>query len=266
MREAFALVRASWFSATSYRLNMVMSLAALLVSVVPLYFITHALQPVMANAIKTQGGQYFGFLLVGMVAFSFVTVAVNGLAGAVRTGISTGTLEALLATRASLPSLLSGLMGYGFLWTGLRGVLLLAAGVLFGAHVALVGVPASVLVLVLLILSYVPFGILGAALVLAFRTTGPILTGVLSASALLGGVYYPTHVIPSWIRSLSDAVPLTYGLRALRRTLLEGASLRAVAPDLLILTAFVIVLMSLAVVALAFALRYARRAGTLAQY
>jgi ABC-2 type transport system permease protein len=145
-------------------------------------------------------------------------------------------------------------------------VLLLAAGTLFGAHVAVAGIPASLLILALIILAYVPFGIIGAALVLAFRTTGPILTGILVLSGLLGGVYYPTHVIPSWIRSVSEVVPLTYGLRALRQTLLEGDSLRAVAPDLLALVGFVLVLMSIGIMTFMMAMHYARRAGTLAQY
>jgi ABC-2 type transport system permease protein len=266
MREALALIRASWFTATSYRLNIVISLAALLVSVVPLYFVTHALQPVMADAIRTEGGQYFGFLLVGMIAYSFLTASVNALPGAIGSGVGTGTLEALLATRVRLPWLLGGLVGYNFVWTTVRAVLLLAAGVLFGAHVALAGIPASLAILALLILAYIPFGIMGGALMLAFRTTGPVLQGVLVLSGLLGGVYYPTHVIPSWIRSLSSVVPLTYGLRALRQTLLEGVPLRAVAPDVLALVGFVIVLMSVSIVVFTMALHYARRAGTLAQY
>jgi ABC-2 type transport system permease protein len=266
MREMLALIKASWFTATSYRLNIVISLVALLVSVVPLYFVTHALQPVMADSIRTEGGQYFGFLLVGMVSYSFLTVAVNGLPGAIQSGISTGTLEALLATPTRLPWLLCGLVGYNFLWTLLRSVLLLAAGVVLGMHVFVVRIPASLAVLALLMLAYIPFGIIGAALVLAFRTTGPVLQAVLVLSGLLGGVYYSTDVIPSWIRAVSDVVPLTYGLRALRQTLLGGAPLTEVAPDLIALLGFVLVLMSIAIAALTLALQYARRAGTLAQY
>ena len=40
---------------------------------------------------------------------------------------------------------------------------------------------------------------------------------MLAASTLLGGVYYPTTVIPSWLASASEFVPLGYGLRALRQ-------------------------------------------------
>src|SRR5690606_34752885 len=104
------------------------------------------------------------------------------------------------------------------------------------------------------------------ASLIAFRTAGPLAHGVLFASTMLGGIYYPTRVIPSWIQDLSSLIPLTYGLQALRRILLEGAPLVAVAEELGILVVFIVVLMSGGALALWLALRYARRAGTLAQY
>ena len=127
-------------------------------------------------------------------------------------------------------------------------------------------VALSLLILMLIILAYLPFGLLAAALQLAFRTAGPLPSAVLIASSLLGGVYYPTQVIPSWIQRVSEAVPLTYGLRALRETLLEGASFRAVMPDVATLVGFVLLLTALSLFALSEALHYARRSGTLAQY
>ena len=266
MREALALVRASWLTATSYRLAMLLSLASLLVMVVPVFFIADALQPVMADAIRTQGEHYFAFLLVGMVAFAFLGTAVSALPGAIAGGIGTGTLEALLSTRAPLHSLLAGLVGYSFIWTAIRSTLLLTAGVLLGAQLAATRVPAAAAILFLIVLSYLPFGIIAAAMVLAFRTTGPLPQAVLVVSGLLGGVYYPTHVIPSWIQEVSRAVPLTYGLRALRRTLLEGVPMSGVASDLGILLLFVALLATASVLLFGWALRHARRAGTLAQY
>jgi ABC-2 type transport system permease protein len=89
---------------------------------------------------------------------------------------------------------------------------------------------------------------------------------VMVGSALLGGVYYPTHVIPSWIEHLSAIFPLTYGLRALRQTFLEGMSLHSVAADVGILVAFVVCLSLIGMICLKMGLAYARRSGTLAEY
>ncbi|HEY9515437.1 MAG TPA: ABC transporter permease [Gemmatimonadaceae bacterium] len=266
MREVLSLIRASWRTALSYRLSMVLSLVSLLVTVVPLFFVARALQPVMANSIATQGGEYFGFLLVGMIAYSFLSTAVNSVPGVISSGISNGTLEALLGTRASLSSLLVGLIGYKFLWTAIRALVLLSAGLVLGVHLAWGQGLVAIVIIALIVLAYLPFGLVAAALVLAFRTTGPFPSAVLILSGLLGGVYYPTTVIPSWIQRLSDVVPLTYGLRALRHTLLEGMPFSAVAGDVATLLGFVVLLTAVGLLALSEALHYARRTGTLAQY
>jgi ABC-2 type transport system permease protein len=261
-----ALVRVQALTFASYRVQMILSIAALLVGIVPLYFITGALQPVMSGSIQAEGGHYFGFVLIGTVAFYFLSSAVNILPGEIGSGIRTGTLEAVLSTPTRLPEVLSGMMGFGMLWTTLRALIVLAVGWALGVPVAWVHLPAAMAVIGLIILAYLPFGMIGSALVISFRTAGPLAQGVLFVSTLLGGVYYPTRVIPSWLQDISALVPLTYGLNALRQILLEGAPLRAVLPDLAILAAFVVVLFGAGTLALSVALRSARRSGTLTQY
>ncbi|HSH44938.1 MAG TPA: ABC transporter permease [Longimicrobiales bacterium] len=266
MRSALALARASWQAAASYRLRLLLSMLSLAVSIVPLYFVANALQPVMAESIATEGGQYFGFMVLGMVTFLLLPAAVNGLPGEVGAGIKTGTFEALLGTPARLPEVLGGMVGFTIGWSTLRAAALLLGGLILGANILPSHLLFAIPILALIVLSYLPFGIVASALIIAFRTSGPLQKAVLTGSALLGGVYYPTSVIPSWIQDVSGLVPLTYGLRALRMTVLEGAPLSAVLPDLAILATMTLGLFGLAWLALLRALRYARREGTLAQY
>ena len=232
MRGALALIRSKWLAARTYRLRFVLSFVSLLASVIPLYFVANALQPMMADKIAAEGGQYFAFLIVGMVTFLLLPISVNALPNEVNGGISTGVLEALLGTSTRLPSIIGGMIGFNLIWSSMRaGVMLLGAWVL-GATIVWSQMGPSLLILALIVLAYLPFGLIGAAMVIAFRTTGPLPQAILAASALLGGVYYPTQVIPSWIESVSAFVPLTYGLRALRMTMLEGQSLAAVSLSL----------------------------------
>jgi ABC-2 type transport system permease protein len=260
------MIRASWLVGTSYRMAMLTSLGSLVVTVIPVYFIAHALQPMMAKSIASQGGEYFGFVLIGIITFMFLGLAVNALPGVIRGSVSSGTLEAYLTTPTRLPTVLAGAVSYDFLWSFARALILITTGALLGAHIAWARSLAAVGILGLIVLAYLPFGIFGAALMLWFRTTGPLPKAVVGLSGFLGGVYYPTHVIPSWLHSVSAALPLTYGLRALRRVLLEGASLSSVAMDVGVLAAFVVVLCALSMATFAMALRDARRTGSLAQY
>ena len=107
-------------------------------------------------------------------------------------------------------------------------------------------------------------------LLVSLKTAGAlgikIPQAVLLVSGLLGGVYYPTHVIPSWIERVSDAVPLAYGLRALRHTLLDGKSIQMVFHDVGLLLTFATVLLAIGAMAYRASLHYARQAGSLSQY
>jgi ABC-2 type transport system permease protein len=266
MRKVLALVRVSWLSAASYRVSVLLSLVSLVVTIVPLYFVANAIQPVIADSIQSQGGEYFAFILIGMIAFSFLSTAVNSLPSTVSSGIGSGTLEALFSTPTSVSVLLTGMIGYGFAWTAARAVILFVAGVVFGADFVWDRSLIAGGILLLIVLAYLPFGLLAAAMVLAFKTSAFVPRAVLVLSGLLGGVYYPTKVIPSWIQSVSEVLPLTYGLRALRQTLLEGMPLSHVASDVTILLGFVVVLSTLGFTVFGWALSYAKSSGTLSQY
>ena len=266
MREILALMRVGWLTALSYRLNLTFSLLGLGVTLVPVYFVAQALQPVAAASISTEGGHYFGFVAVGLAVSFLMSSALLALPNAVSGSIGSGTLESLLTTPASLPAVLIGLVGFDLTWAALRAAGMVVASVLLGAHLATAGFPLAAIALVLTLAGYFGLGLGLAAMILVFRTIGPLGSGLLAASTLLGGVYYSTTVIPSWIRTLSVAVPLTYGLRVMRQTLLAGMGLEAVSGDLLVLAGISAVLLLGGWLLFSAALRHARGEGSLGQY
>ena len=266
MRECLALVRAAWQTESSYRLNMALSLISLAFVVVPLYFVSNALQPLMAQSIASQSREYFAFTLIGALTFALISASVSALPSALGAAIGRGTLEAFLSTPTHPAVLFTGLSAYTVLWALLRGSVLLFAGVMLGVHIAWANTLASMLIVALLLAAYGAIGLMGSSLLLCFRTTGPLLSGALTVSAFLGGVYYPTHVIPSWLQEVSRLLPLTYGLRALRQTALRGEPLSAVSGDVAVLAAQTALLLLVGAAAIAVALRHARRTGTLSHY
>jgi ABC-2 type transport system permease protein len=266
MTRVLALVRAHWQTMRTYRVQTLISTGGILASVIPLYFVANAVQPVMANSIRTEGGSAFGFLVIGLATFMVVSVAVTALPQVVSERINSGVFEALLTTPTSLTELLLGLNLFDILFSAVRAAVLLAAASLLGAKFVPGSILPAIAILALIVAAHLPFGLLGAAMILAFRTAGPLPKALLMVSGLLGGVYYPTSVIPSWLRAISTVLPLSYGLRALRRVLLQSATLNAVAPDLLALFGAAAVLFLVGIFALAAALKYARVQGTLAQY
>ena len=266
LRASVALLRASWLTASSYRLQFVISVLSLFVTVLPVYFVADALQPVMARSIADEGAQAFGFLLTGAIALSLVSAAMSTLSSEVAGGISSGFFEALLASPTPLGAIVIGQTAYTALFVAARAALLLLIGWMLGAPVHWGAVPAAVVVLAALVAAYTGVGLVSAAMTLAYRTTARVPQAVLLGSLLLGGAYYSTDVLPEPLRPFSAIVPLTYGLRATRRVLLQGAPLGEVLGDLGALLMFAGVLLTIGGVAFVAALRYARRHGSLSHY
>ena len=266
MRSVVALLRAAWLTAASYRVAMLLSFAALLASIVPLWFVAGALQPVVAESIAQEGGQYFGFLLVGVAATYLLSSATAAIPSALAGSIGSGTFEALLVTRTPLPLLLAGMAAYPLTQSVLRALVLLAGAAVAGVPIAWSSMPLAAAIAAVMLLAYLGVGLVAGALVLVFRTSGPLTTAVIALSGLLGGVYYSVRVIPSWLQDLSGAIPLTYALRAARMLLLGGAAPGEVLADLGMLALLAATALAIGTLAFGAALRHARRAGTLSQY
>ncbi|MCZ8204297.1 ABC transporter permease [Gemmatimonas sp.] len=261
-----ALFRASWILASSYRLQFLFSLGALLVTVVPLFFVANALQPTMAGAIAGEGGNFFAFTLLGVLSTTLIIAAMRAPATAVSGGIGSGTLELMLSLPTPSWVVFAGLMSFDIAQAWVRALLLVVSGLLLGVSVVWSHFVPGLVVMALTTLAYFGIGLVSAAMVVAFRTSGPLLGGIMTVSSLLGGVYFPTHVIPSWVARVSDVIPLTYGLRATRRLWLDGAPLATVAADVAVLSAMAFATCAAGGWALHYTLRDARRRGSLGQY
>jgi ABC-2 type transport system permease protein len=266
MRSAMALIRVAFLTAASYRLALIMSVLGLGLQIVPTYYIGRTLDPFMAPAIKGQGSDYFGFLVLGTVAYLLVAAAVDSLPRAFEKGINTGTLELIFSTPSPVPALLVGLTGYEILWATARAIVVLIAAALFGFHAHWSALPAAAVILALIVGTYFGFGMIAGAMIIAYRRTASLQTIVILGSALLGGVSYPPSLIPWWARGLSPFVPLTYGLRAVRRLVIDGRDVAYVLADVGILAIFCVVILLLGSIAMTHALRRARAEGTLSQY
>jgi ABC-2 type transport system permease protein len=142
----------------------------------------------------------------------------------------------------------------------------MVAGVSLGVDLHWLRLPEALLILAITVAAYVGIGLIGAALVIAVRTNAAIPQGVLLLSTVLGGVYFPTSVLPPAVAPIAEWLPLTPGLRALRQTLLLGYPIGSVSGDLMRVTGLSLAACVAGAVSLKWAFGYARRAGSLSQY
>lgn len=105
-----------------------------------------------------------------------------------------------------------------------------------------------------------------ATFILVFKRGSPVAWLFASLSWLLGGVLYPVAVLPDWLRVPAALLPITHAIEGMRPAVLQAAAWSALGPSLLPLALFALGLLPLSLVGFHYAARWARIAGTRAQY
>lgn len=267
LRKVWAFVRRDFKLQASYRLGFLMRVFGVLFSVASFYFVAVLFGEAAVPHLQRYGGDYFAFVLVGVAFMQYQGTAMSTFAATIRRGQMMGTLEAMLVTPTRLSTVLLASSLWSFAFTSFQVLLYLLLGVLvFGVDLGHANLGAAAVIQVLTILAFGGIGILSASFTMVFKQGDPVNFLFGSVSSLLGGVLYPITVLPDWLRPVSYLIPLTYSLSAMRRAILLGEPLAALAADVVPLILLGVVLLPLSFVAFRYAVKRAKIEGSLTQY
>jgi ABC-2 type transport system permease protein len=267
VHKALAFVRRDFQTQASYRLAMILHVFGMLISIFIFYFISNVVGPAANSFLQSYGTDYFHFALVGLAFQPFVWLSVSSLSAVVQEYQGTGTLEILFLSPT--PILVSLVMStlWRYCWALLEALFyLLVATLLFKAQLDWGRILVAGLVVLLIILANAGIGLVNAGFVLVTKRASPLVQLLSLLTGLLAGLYYPIEVLPGWLQALGRALPATYSFEALRRAMLQGATLSQIAPDLLALVGFSLVLLPIGLISFRYAVRWAKIDGSLAQY
>ena len=266
-KKALTFIKRDFIIATSYRFAFLLQIAGILFSVLTFYFLARMFGGTAVPYLEPYGGDYFSFVLIGIAFSTYLMTGLGSFSGSIRNEQMMGTLEAMLVTptRTSVIIVFSAL--WNFIFTSIRVLAYLLVGVfLFDVNMSNANIVAALITLILTIICFSSLGILSASFIMVLKQGDPINWAFSAVSGLLGGVFYPITVLPQWLQNFSHILPITYSLRAMRHALLQGYSLAALAPDIVALALFSLVMLPLGIVAFKFAVRRAKEDGSLIQY
>ena len=261
-----AVLRRDWRIAVSYRSSFVLELGSIVFFLALFYYLGRLVNEDELAARESLSGDYFAYAAVGIALFRMVSLSLAGFAAKLREEQTTGTFEALMTAPVSSGLIVLASSAYDLIRGAISGlVVLVAAIVLFGLDLELG--PGSLATATLAIIGslglFAALGAALAALIVVLKRATAVLGLALTALALLGGVYFPVDVLPAGLEAIAEASPFTWALDVLRASLLGGDVDPA---QLAGLFAAVAVLVPLSLAGFAWALRRARRTGTLATY
>jgi ABC-2 type transport system permease protein len=265
--KIFAFVKRDFQNEISYRISFLLQIFGIFINVSVFFFLSKLLGSAQMPQLAEYSGNYFAFVLIGIAFTNYMGVALNSLSSSIREGQIMGTLEALLVTQTEIPTIIISSSVYGFLFTTLRVIIFIVIGVLFyGLDLSRANYAGAVIILLISIFAFSSFGILSASFVMVLKKGDPVASTFSGISWLLGGVYYPVSILPSWLKPFSYFLPITYSLEGMRLALIKGASFYNLLPSIFSLLLFTAILMPVSIYSFQYAIRLAKRDGSLTHY
>jgi ABC-2 type transport system permease protein len=266
LRVPWAFIVRDFRIETSYKASFALRLLGAILNVTVYYFIARVFGSVAAPYLKAYGGSYFAFVVLGVAFNDYLGLGLSAIGDSIRDGQTTGTLELMLLSPTRLPTVLLSSSLWSYLFTSLRVVVYLLTGAALGMRLDNANVPFALLSLAVAVVSFNALGLFAASLMILMKRGDPLGWALRISSVVLGGVFYPMEVLPSWLRALAQMLPLTHALELLRRSLLNGEGFAELQGELFILMALTAILFPLGLLACRLAIHIARTDGSLAHY
>ncbi|MEM7113294.1 MAG: ABC transporter permease [Chloroflexota bacterium] len=265
-RLAAFLIR-DFYIETSYRVAFWGGLVGIFLNTFVFYFLSEFLGSRTSDLLSEYNSDYFAFVLIGLALGSYFGVGLTSFARALRQAQTTGTLEALLMTPTAVGTVITGSALWSYTYATVRVLIYLLIGSLFlGLNLGQANYLAALVILLLAIIAFASLGIIIASLIMIIKR-GDSLTALFGSFAnLVGGVFYPIDIMPTWLQTVAQLLPITHALRAMRLALLTTASWQELAPEMFILALFCLILFPFALILFRLAVNRARQDGSLAQY
>ena len=269
MRALLVIARKDWKVFWRYPLNAVSNVFQPIIWITPVYFMGKAFSidgQALGFAAYSGTGDYMSFVLLGTVLANFIETVFWGMGYALKQDMDAGVLESNWLTPVSRLLILIGRTFTSLLTTAITSlVMLILAAALFGFHPTGDTLAAFLTAIPMLIGLY-GFGFAFAAIVLLMREANTLVDVSSFLVQGLSGTNFPVQSLPSWLIPVALALPLTYGLDAVRGFLLKTETILPLRVEIVLLVAFMFVMLWLGAWVFQRVERRVRTLGTLGQH
>jgi len=269
LRALYALIRKDWKQYWRYPLNAVSSVFQPLIWIAPVYFMGQAFS---VNGKAIGFSQYSGttdfmsFILLGTVLESFINAVFWGMGYALKNDMDSGVMESNWLTPIPRLLILVGHSVTNLIITAITSLgMLLFGGLVFGFN-ASGDVLKALLPIIPMMLGLYGFGFAFAAVVMLMREANTLVDVSSFLVQIFSGSNFPVNALPRFLLPVALALPLTYGLDAVRAHLIGTKTILPLQWEMILLVVFMLVMLWIGTTAFKSLERRVRTLGTLGQH
>jgi ABC-2 type transport system permease protein len=194
--------------------------------------------------------EYMKYLLPGSITLAMFVSVMIGVGMLYIDDKARGVHEGYLVTPITKTELVFGLNAAGAIKAVLTGVVITVIGSLLAGVGTLFDIPTALGLLVMILLTSVAFNTM--MFLLMVRVEDPLVPraifGILNTLLFFpSGSIYPVEAFPTWLRVIAKGDPFTYAVHGFKSLLLKETGLSPIWPDMLYLTIFAVITLSVAV-------------------
>ena len=214
-----------------------------------------------------QGPDFVAFLILGQTIFSLFT-NLNWRGGmAIQRERWQGTLEIIMLAPTSRVAYILGESLFGLIdggWTVLLALVVTAFA--FGADFHLSDPLLALTVIALTLAAMVALSVFFAAFYVLTRSAGPLSFSIQTPVRFFTGTNFPVSALPVFLQTVSYALPMTYGMIAVRQVFAGAGTWGSLATTIFALIAFTVFFWTLGVILVRRMETVAKQRGTLHHY
>jgi ABC-2 type transport system permease protein len=269
LRALYALIRKDWKQYWRYPLNALSTIFQPAIWIAPVYFMGKTFS---VNGKAFGFAQYSGttdfisFIILGYVLGNFINSVFWGMGYALKNDMDAGVMESNWLT--PIPRLMI-LIGHSFsnlIVTAITSAgMVVICGLVFGFHPT-GDVWAALSAVLPMMVGLYGFGFAFAALVLIMREANTLVDMSAFLVQTFSGTDFPVTALPRFLLPVALALPLTYGLDAVRAHLIGTKTILPLNWEMILLIVFMFVMLWIGTATFKSLEKRVRTLGTLGQH
>jgi len=248
---------------SSYKTQMVLNVLSWVLPVFTYYFVGISLGGNLVEKIGVP--DYTAFVVIGLAFQGYVSSIITTISQRLRNEQVYGTIEYYVLSSGGVVSFLFYSVLWGFVINTISAGVTLSIGLILKVHYD-VNLLATFIIIFLLLLSTIGFSMISAGFTMMVKQGNPIAFFFSTFTTLMSGTVFPVTILPTALKDVSLAIPLTWALNGLRLSMLSGEGVIQLANIIGVLILFNVILLPLGIGFYSYSFKRARKKGTLSEY
>ena len=265
--RSLAFFKKDLINQTSYRLSFFLNILSIFIAVY-VFFIFSKLFEGSNNYLEKFGNNYFFFLIIG-ISVSDVVLRISSVINTeVRNYQLTGMFEEIINLKTPIIELLSYSFIYPIVFSIFRLLIfLLFAVIFFDLSLDFTNIGLIMFAISLTLISCIGIAYIAGAYAIAFKKGNPLSAINQLSVMILGGVFFPTTILPDWLNYISQFIPITHALEIIRYLFISDNFLNSeVIKHFYSLALLSFCFLSIGLIVCHFAIKNGKKNGTLTIY